>query len=54
MKLLGLIHYVTEFGFYHEGSAQSLGGFKQGRDMIRSGLRVITLGSVGHMLEGAQ
>lgn len=54
MKLLGLMHYVKEFGFSHEDSALSLDIFKQGSDIIRSSLRAITFGNSGDVLEGAQ
>ena len=54
MKLLGLMHYVKEFGFSHEGSALALDIFKQGSDIIRSGLRAITFGNAADAPEGAQ
>ena len=54
MKLLGLMHYVKEFGFSHECSALALDIFKQGSDIIRSGLRAITFGNAADAPEGAQ
>lgn len=54
MKLLGLMHYVKEFGFSHEGSALALDIFKQGSEIIRSCLRAITFGNATDVLEGTQ
>lgn len=54
MKILGLIHYVKEFGFWHEGSGWSLDSFKQGSYIIRFGFRKITPSSVQDVWEGVQ
>ena len=54
MKLLGLMHYVKEFGYSHEGSALALDVFKQGSDIIRSDLRAVTFGNTADELEEAQ